>query len=192
MPDNNDSVPWQLFVENSRATIGKAVQLACRKYKHYPTPDEIEDFTAQIIVQLLDNDCQKLRTYDSRKAAFKTWLQTLINHHISRQLQRKHAAEPLEEYFLMLSYAPKQENELLWKERRVILEAAIKTLSLHDQGIAYLKLREVSNEEIAQELNIKAASVGREWRVIKNKLRQIMTDAASPRIDSMIFLFLFC
>lgn len=80
-----------------------------------------------------------------------------------------------------LRYAPTQENELLQKERHGMLEDAIDTLSLHDQRIARLKLREISDEEIAQELNIKAASVGREWRVIQTKLGQMLTDEGQSK-----------
>ena len=62
-----------------------------------------------------------------------------------------------------------------------MLYAAIDKLSLHDQRIARLKLREVPNEEIAQELNIKPASVGREWRVIKTKLAQMVADEGQSK-----------
>jgi RNA polymerase sigma factor (sigma-70 family) len=174
MPDSNELETLTALVENSRAPIRKAVRIACRKYKYNATPEEIEDFTEQIIVLLLEDDCRKLRTYDSSQATFPTWLQQVVNHDVSRQLQKNHPAESLDDYLLTLSYAPKQEKELLRKEQRALLDKAIDNLSLHDQRIARLKLRDVPNEEIAQELNIKAASVGREWRVIKTKLAQIV------------------
>ena len=177
MPDSNDLATLKLFVEYSRPLTAKAVRVACRKYKHRATPEEIEDFTEDFIELLLEDDCRRLRTHDPDKASFKTWLQHVVNHHVSRQLQKDHPAEPLEESLLnKLSYAPKQDKELLRKERRAILYAEIDNLSLHDQRIARLKLREVSDEEIARELNIKPASVGREWRVIKTKLARMVTD----------------
>jgi hypothetical protein len=61
------------------------------------------------------------------------------------------------------------------------LYAEIDKLSLHDQTIAWMKLCEVPDEEIAKELNIKPASVGREWRVIQTKLKQIVTDGAQGK-----------
>jgi RNA polymerase sigma factor (sigma-70 family) len=181
MPESNELETLKKFVANSRALIGKTVRIACRKYKHNATPEEIEDFTEDIIVLLLEDDCRKLRTYDSSQASFPTWLQSVVNHDVSRQLRKNHAAEPLEDYLLTLRYAPQQEKELLWKERRAMLYAAIDKLSLHYRRIAQLKLREVSDEEIAREFNIKPASVGREWRVAQTKLKQMLTDGAQNK-----------
>ena len=177
MPDSNDLKALQARVADASPLIVTYVRFACRKYKYNATPEEIEDFTEDIIKLLLEADCRKFRTHDPGKALFTTWLQHVVNHDVSRQLQKNHPAESLEEYLLnILSYPPTQENELLWKERHVMLVDAIDKLSLHDQQIARLKLCEVSDEEIAQELNIKPASVGREWRVIKAKLAQMVAD----------------
>jgi RNA polymerase sigma factor (sigma-70 family) len=181
MPDSNELETLTALVENSRARIRKAVRIACRKYKHSALPDEIEDFTEQIIELLLEDDGRKLRSYDASKGTFATWLQSVVNHDVSRQLQKNHPAESLDDYLLTLSYAPQQEKELLRKEERAILYAEIDKLSLHDQTIARMKLRDVPNEEIAKELNIKPASVGREWRVIQTKLKQILTDGAQSK-----------
>ena len=182
MPDSNDLETLQARVTDARAQITTAVRVACRKYKHNATPEEIEDFTEDIIKLLLEDDCRKLRTHDPGKALFKTWLQHVVNHEVSHELQKKRPAESLEEQLLnTLSYAPTQEKELLRKERRAMLEDAIDTLSLHDQRIARLKLREAPDEEVARELNIKPASVEREWRVIKTKLKQIVTDGAQSK-----------
>jgi RNA polymerase sigma factor (sigma-70 family) len=181
MPDSNELETLIAMAENSRAQIAKAVRIACWKYNYNATPDEIEDFTEQIIVLLLEDDGRKLRSYDASKGAFATWLQSVVNHDVSRQLQKNHPAESLDDYLLTLSYAPKQEKELLRKEERAILYAEIDKLSLHDQKIARMILLEVPDEEIAKELNIKAASVGREWRVIQTKLKQILTDGAQSK-----------
>jgi RNA polymerase sigma factor (sigma-70 family) len=181
MPDSNELETLTALVENSRAPIRKAVRIACRKYKYNATPEEIEDFTEQIIVLLLEDDCRKLRTYDSSQATFPRWLQQVVNHDVGRQLQKNHPAESLDDYLLTLSYAPQQEKELRRKEERAILYAEIDKLSLHDQRIARMKLRDVPDEEIAKELNIKPASVGREWRVIQTKLKQIVTDGAQGK-----------
>jgi hypothetical protein len=110
MPDSNELETLTALVENSRARIRKAVRIACRKYKHSALPDEIEDFTEQIIELLLEDDGRKLRSYDASKGTFATWLQSVVNHDVSRQLQKNHPAESLDDYLLTLSYAPQQEK----------------------------------------------------------------------------------
>ena len=59
MPDSNDFDTLKTFVENARALIAKAVRIACRKYKHSALPEEIEDFTEEIIVLLLEQYCEQ-------------------------------------------------------------------------------------------------------------------------------------
>ena len=177
MPDSNDLGTLQALVTDARAQITTAVRVACRNYNHGAPPEEVEDFTDDIIKLLLEDDFRRMQTHDPSKASFNTWLQHVVNHYVSHQLQKNHPAESLEDELLnILSYPPTQENEMLWKERQAMLYTAIDKLSLHDQQIARLKLREVPDEEIAQELNIKASSVGREWRVIKTKLAQMVTN----------------
>jgi RNA polymerase sigma factor (sigma-70 family) len=175
MPDSNDPEILQARVADARAQITTAVRFACRTYNHGAPPAEVEDFTEDIIKLLLEDDCRRMQTHDPGKGSFKTWLQSVVNHHVSHQLQKHHPAEPLvDELLNTLSYPPMQDQDLLWKEREAIMYAVIDTLSLHDQRIAHLKLQEVPDEEIARELNIKPTSVGREWRVIKTKLTQIV------------------
>lgn len=177
MPDSINLKTWQSLVANFHTQITTAVRSACHTYHHVPLAQEVEELTEQIIVLLLMDDCHKVQTFDPNKASFNTWLQHVVNHHVSRQLQRNHPSEPLEgELLKTLSYAPTQEKELLRKERLRILKATINKLSQHDQVIARSKLCEVSKEEIAKELSINPASVEREWRVIKTKLGQIVTN----------------
>ncbi|MBS1812258.1 MAG: sigma-70 family RNA polymerase sigma factor [Acidobacteria bacterium] len=196
MPDTNDPKTLQAHVADAHAQITSAVRFACQKYNHGTPPEEVEEFTEQLTLLLLEQDCRRIQTHDPSKASFKTWLQHVVNHHVSRQLQKNRPAESLEDELLnTLSYPPAQEKELLWKERRAILEDAIATLSLHDQRIARLKLNEAPDEEIAQELNIKAASVGREWRVIKTKLAQMVREGAQSKAKQskdMMHLENFC
>lgn len=177
MPDSNEPKTLQAHVADAHAHITTAVRFACRKYNHGAPPEEVEEFTEQITVLLLEQDCRRMQTHNPSKASFKTWLQQVVNHHVSRQLQKNRPAESLEDELLStLSYPPAQEKELLRKEQRTILENVIDKLSLHDQRIARLKLSEVPDEEIALDLNIKVASVGREWRVIKTKLAQMVRE----------------
>lgn len=176
MPDRNELEILKAEVAAYRSQIATAVRFACWNTNYKALPEEIEDCTEDITQLLLEDDCRKYRTFRAEKAAFETWLQTVAINFVRRRAKKKRPTIALADELLnTLTYAPPQDKELLGKERRALLDEAIDTLSLHDQRIARLKLLEVPDEEIAQELNIKPASVGREWRVIQTKLKQIVT-----------------
>jgi RNA polymerase sigma factor (sigma-70 family) len=169
MPDSNNIHELQERVASSRDLIKKQVTFACRKYN--PSPEKVKDLTSEIILFLLVEDCRHQKTYDPAKGKFGTWLQQVVNRYVSHHFQRTHPTEPLEDILInSLCFAPTQEYELLRKEQLALIYNEIEKLSHHNQGIAYLKLREVPSEEIARHLKIKIASVEREWRVIKTTL----------------------
>ena len=171
MPDSNNILELQERVANSRDLIKKQVTFVCRKYNS--CPEEVKDLTSEIILYLLVEDCRHQKTYDPAKGKFSTWLQVVVNHHMSHYFQRLHPIEPLEDILLdNLRYSPTQEHEILRKEQLALMYEEIEKLSTHHQVIAYSKLREISSEEIAQHLKIKPTSVEREWRVIKIELVQ--------------------
>ncbi len=176
MPDSNDLASLQLLILNSRAQISTAVYFACRKYNHGSPPDEVEEFSEQIIALLLEDNCRRLQTFDSAKAKYITWLNKVVSHHIQHHYQRQPVFALLDELSsTQTGYTATQERDLLKKEQLKLIQAAINELNHHDQIIATAKLNEISNEEIAEELQIKAASVAREWRVIKTKLARRLT-----------------
>lgn len=177
MPDSHydfataSTAELQLFVATLHDELLTMVGYACRKYKYAATTDTIPELTEEVKFLLLENDCHRLRTYSATKSKFSTWLNKVVEHHVIHYFQRLHPTESLEDILLnTLGYAPTQEQELLRKEQLALMYEEIEKLSQHNQVIAYLKLREVPSEEIAQHLNIKAASVEREWRVIKTTL----------------------
>ena len=177
MPDSNFTSDLKKFIDDSYADIFHAVSYVRHKYNHGASKTEIEDLTQSLIVLLLADDCHKIKTFDPQKAKFTTWLQMVANHHVSHHFQREHHNEPLEDILLnTLPAVSDQEKELWQQEQHDLLEEAVQMLSPHDQIIAPLKLGDAPNEEIVQELNIKLASINREWRVIKTKLTQIVRD----------------
>ncbi len=175
MPGSNNIHELQELVANSRDIIGKTVIFACRKYNH-GAPDEVEELTEQIIVRLLEDGCHRLNTFDPAKAKFSTWLQNVVNHHVSHYYQRNPCTGPIEDLpENQLCVAAPQEKELLTKEQQALLQQAINQLTPHDQCIARLKIGGATDEEIAQEMKVKIRSVQQEWARIFKKIVTIFS-----------------
>ena len=68
MLDSNDLETLPARVANFRSLIVTAVRFACWKHKYKATPEEIEDFTEDIIKLLLEDDCRRFRTYSGFRA----------------------------------------------------------------------------------------------------------------------------
>ncbi len=172
MPDSKNAENLeQLFIE-ARALIPTEVQYACRKYNHGAPPEEVEELSAQILLLLLEHDYRRLKTYDCQKAKLKTWLRQVIRHEVSHHYQKQPSQEPIDDVSPdEISYAPTQETEFLTKEQQALLLKAIRTLTLHDQQLAHLKLSEATDEEIAQAMHLKLRSVQQEWSKIGKKLK---------------------
>ena len=143
MPDSNfdfataSTVELQLFIATLHNKIIVMVGCACRKYKRFASPDKISDITQEVTCLLLKNDCHALRTYYAERSKFPTWLNTVVEHEVTRDSQKAHPVEPLEDILSsMLRCAPTQEQELLQKERLALLYEEIKKLRPHNQSIA--------------------------------------------------------
>ena len=67
MPDSNDLKALQARVTDARAQITIAVRFACRNYNHGAPPEEVEDFTEDIIKLLLEDECRRMQTQDLSK-----------------------------------------------------------------------------------------------------------------------------
>ena len=174
MPDSNNMGNLKQLLIEVRSLLTTEVSYACRKYNHGAPPEEIEEFSEQITLLLLEDDCRRLQTYDPQKAKLKTWLRHVVRHHVSHYFQKLPASEPLEELAeAQVSAAASQEKELLAKEERALLHEAIKQLTPHDQRLVHLKLNGASDEEIAEAMNIKLRSVQQEWSKIGRKLKAI-------------------
>jgi RNA polymerase sigma factor (sigma-70 family) len=128
-------------------------------------PQDVEDLSEQISLLLLADDYRRLKTYDPAKAKLRTWLRKIVQREVSHVLQKHLAAEPIEEVAkTQISVAATQEEELLTKEERALLDEAITQLTPHDQRIAWLKLNGATDEEVAQIMNIKPGLSNRNGR----------------------------
>lgn len=136
------------------------VYYAFRHFHYFPTQDECEDLHDDIVVYLLAKDCHHLNTYDPRQGDLKTWLTSVVRNYIGDYLKRKRDWDSLEETLPeQLMEQPKQELNAITQERLAAVARVVAKLSVRKQQLYRLLSEGFSPAEIAERMNIKAASV---------------------------------
>jgi RNA polymerase sigma factor (sigma-70 family) len=109
--------------------VYEAVQWACLRYRGRVRRDELDDFSQQIILKLIEDDCRRLHSF-KRHSSPTTWLQRVVDHHIYRCLCRQRQAESPDEVDQgALIYAPPQDRDIYAAEQRKLLFRALGMLS---------------------------------------------------------------
>jgi RNA polymerase sigma factor (sigma-70 family) len=139
-PNFNPTAPIDLekLVALLLPDIHGAVRWACLRYQGGAHEDEIDEFTQQVILKLIEDDCRRLNSF-KRRSSFKTWLQAVVNHHVYKYLyRRKHAAPPDEADQRALTYAPSQDRDIYAAEKRKLLLRALGMLSEQERLLYHL------------------------------------------------------
>jgi RNA polymerase sigma factor (sigma-70 family) len=127
LPDLNPTAPIDL--EQLLHDVYEAVQWACLAYRGCVRRDELDDFSQQIILKLIEDDCRRLRSFN-HNSSFKTWLQRVVDHHVFRGLYRRKQTEiPVEIDQGALIYSPSQDRDIYAAEKRGLLFRALGRLS---------------------------------------------------------------
>src|SRR5215475_3027370 len=127
LPDFIPTAPVDL--EQLLHDVYEAVQWACLTYQGRIRLDELDDFSQQIILKLIEDNCRRLRLFDYN-SSFKTWLQRVVDHHVYRCLcRRKQAGNPDEVDQGALIYSPPQDRDIYAAEQRKLLFRALGKLS---------------------------------------------------------------
>jgi RNA polymerase sigma factor (sigma-70 family) len=127
LPDLNPTAPVDL--EQLLSNVYEAVQWACLRYRGRIPGDEFDDFSQQIILKLIEDDCRRLHSFKHR-SSFKTWLQRVVDNHIYSCLYRRWQAESNDEVDRgALTYAPPQNRDVYAVEQRTLLLQALGRLS---------------------------------------------------------------
>jgi RNA polymerase sigma factor (sigma-70 family) len=156
------------FAETLLRDIGHAMHQACRRHRSQLGPDEIEDLGQQIFLWLRENDYHRLRLFDEQKALFETWLQAVVEHYVGRYLQGLGRTQSLEDIALSsLILPPTQEADVLFEERRALLQkVACKLSKRQQQMLELLRRGGLTDVERARLIGVKPAS----FRVLKHAL----------------------
>jgi RNA polymerase sigma factor (sigma-70 family) len=111
----------------------EAVRWACLRYQGRVRQDELNDFSQQIILKLIEDDCRRLHSF-KRHSSLKTWLQAIVNHHVYSCLYRRKQVESLDEVDQgTLIYSPPQDRDIYAAEQRRLLFRALGKLSKQER-----------------------------------------------------------
>ena len=131
LPGFNPPAPIDLkrLVAFHLPDIYGAVRWACLRYQGGVREDEIDDFSQQVILKLIEDDCRRLHSF-KRHSSFKTWLQAVVNHHVYKCLCRRERGENTDVVDQgALIYSPPQDRDIYAVEKRELLFRALGMLS---------------------------------------------------------------
>jgi len=121
--------------------------------------DEANDLASSVFLRALE----KLSTFDSSRAGFKTWLFTLVRNKLYNHWRNRsgRGSLPLEVADCQSSHAPMPEEEAVRREDRDDLLKALKLLEDRDREIIALKFSaRLTNRQIAELTGLTESNVG--------------------------------
>jgi RNA polymerase sigma factor (sigma-70 family) len=173
LPDLNPTAPIDL--EHLVADVREAVQWACLRYGARIRQDELDDFSQQIILKLIENDCRRLRLFN-HNFSFKTWLQAVVNNHVCKCLRQRKQAGSLNEVDRgALIYSPPQDRDIYAAEQRKLLFRALGRLSEQERLLYQLCfVFEQDARETATVLKINVKNVYKRKETLVLKLARLV------------------
>jgi RNA polymerase sigma factor (sigma-70 family) len=163
LPNLNPALPADL--ERLGADVYEAVQWVYLQYRGRIRRDELDDFSQQIILKLIEDDCRRLHSF-KRHSSSKTWLQAIADDHIYKCLRRRRRAESFDEINQgALIYSPPQDRDIYAAEQRKLLFRALGRLS--EQERLFYRLCFVFEQDAAFKINVKNVYKRKETLVLK-------------------------
>jgi RNA polymerase sigma factor (sigma-70 family) len=168
LPDLNPTAPIDL--EHLVADVCEAVQWACLRYSGRIRRDELDDFSQQITLKLIEDDCRRLRLFNYN-FSFKTWLQAVVNHHVYKCLSRRKQAGSLNEVDrAALIFSPPQDRDIYAAEQRDLLCRALGRLSEQERllyQLCFVFEQDASETATVFKINVKNVYKRKETLVLK-------------------------
>jgi RNA polymerase sigma factor (sigma-70 family) len=151
---------------------------ACHHFHHFPDQNVINDLVQEIILSLIRNDA--LSSFEHRSTE-KTWLRVIVLHHVGRYFKSQKLTESLEDLPINLLplQLPPQENEVFFKELRELVKRAQDYLTEREHELWLFLCDELSDREIADQMNIKIRTVQRNKCALRKKVKDIVERSAA-------------
>jgi RNA polymerase sigma factor (sigma-70 family) len=169
------SVDLEKLVALLLPDISDAVRWACLRYQGGVREDEIDDLSQQIILKLIEDDCRRLRLFN-HTFSFKTWLQSVVDHHVYKCLYRRKQAENIDEVDPgALTYSSPQDRDIYADEQRKLLLRALGRLSEQERLLYHLCfVFEQDTRNVAAVFNIKVKNVYKRREKLVLKLTSLV------------------
>jgi RNA polymerase sigma factor (sigma-70 family) len=177
LPNLNPAAPTDLeqLVEILLPDLNDAVRWASLRYQGRVCQDELVDLSQQIILTLIEDNCRRLRSF-SGQSSFKTWLQTVVDHHIYKYICRQKQTEALDAIDPeSLTYSPLQDQGIDIAERRKLLFSAVCKLSWQERLLYQLWfISELDAKEIAALFRTEVKIIYRRKQTLVCKLTRLV------------------
>jgi RNA polymerase sigma factor (sigma-70 family) len=149
-----------------------AVRLSFCIHRRWPTRDETDELSQQILLLLIDSDQRRLRSF-GRRASLRTWLRVVVSHHVNRYLKTRKREMGLEEIPPgSLVSLPLQESSIVSNEQAQAFQKAIEKLSERERELLQLLCRDdLRGADIARIMGMKYDSVRRRKHALIKKLQ---------------------
>jgi RNA polymerase sigma factor (sigma-70 family) len=169
LSDSNPTSPIDL--EQLLPDVYEAVQWACLRYRGRVRRDELDDFTQQIILKLIEEDFRRLRLFNFN-FSFKTWLQRVVDNHVYKCSCRRKETESFDEVDLgELIYSPPQDQDIYAAEQWKLLFRALGRLSEQERLLYQLCfLFDQDTRKVATVFNINVKNVYKRKQALVLKL----------------------
>jgi len=150
--------------------IPGAVRHACYRHHHIVSNNEFEDICQEVIILLAKDNYHQLREFRG-ESSIKTWLYTVVRHYVGHRLRVIRKATYFEELLPDSAICfPKQEIELLFRERIELVRRALINLSAQSQILFELSLNGFNDLEISRIIGISTDAVRKQRYYLKKKL----------------------
>jgi RNA polymerase sigma factor (sigma-70 family) len=179
MPDSKNRTEstnindWPALLEQCQDLLPDIVWRICRRYDRFPRPEKIEDHVGDMMLYLLAHDYHNLKTYDPDKGELKPWLFVVTEHELRHRFKREKAWDSLDEPLLeQLLELPQQERNAITQEQLEAVARVVAKLSARRRQLFALLWAGYSPAEIAEQMQIKIATVHWMTHELIQKIRE--------------------
>jgi RNA polymerase sigma factor (sigma-70 family) len=178
--DPTASIDLEQLLPTLLPKIKDAVRWSYLKYRDRIRHDELDDFSQQIILILIENNCRWLHSFNGQ-SSFNTWLQGVVNHHIYKSFNSQKQIESLDEVDQRsLAYSPLLYQSIVTTERQKILSSALSKLRQEERLLYQLLfISELYPTEIAAIFGTEVKIIYKRKQTLLLKLIKLVRNAQS-------------
>jgi RNA polymerase sigma-70 factor (ECF subfamily) len=179
----NEPIAWREFQRKYDRLILRCITKVTKRFASV-SQEDVREIYAQLIVSLLANDKNKLRTFDPERGnRFSSWIGLLAIHcaydHL-RAIRREPQKEALAEASDLAAELPDPYEQTAQRERADIAARVLEGFSERDRTFAALYFGEgMAPDQIAEKMNISVKTVYSKKHKIQSRLEAMLGTSLS-------------